>query len=112
MPSSSWHLIHGNPEAPARQEASAAAPAVESGTATVLRGHSKVPTRQNAGIASAAAAAALAGGAVGAGMDSSAFAEHIRAAEKAAEERGYEAGRKRAQEHGLPLPADPAGDEP
>jgi flagellar assembly protein FliH len=108
MPSSSWRLIHhGSPEpvpasesapgqaAGARDRSPALTPTSPAPAATVLRGKSRAGSHSGG---SAAAVSGAAGSAVpGLTVDQAALAEEIRRAEHAAEERGYEAGRKRAE---------------
>jgi flagellar assembly protein FliH len=102
MPSSSWRLIprDGAPAAPASQgPASASMPASTSGSeASVLRGHSKASTHAGSrGGGPLTAPGMPLGGSPLVSADQAALAEEIRQIERAAEDRGYETGRNRAE---------------
>ncbi len=104
MPSSNWHLIHtdspsgGSGRTDLAVESARPAPAADGPSgATVFRGSGRGSTHGSnrggsAGGSGAAQAAGLAGG-----LDQAATAEEIQRIERAAEERGYETGRARAE---------------
>jgi flagellar biosynthesis/type III secretory pathway protein FliH len=101
MPSSSWRLIHRDPVSPApgasRPAPNPTAPAPRPGPeseATVLRGKSRAASH-GAGSSARSVASQIPG--LSSGVDQGALADEIRHIEKAAEERGYEAGRQRAE---------------
>jgi flagellar assembly protein FliH len=104
MRSSSWRLIRedGQPT-PTGQPEPAASPLLDpigSGPETnVLRGHSRSSVhgsnRSGSGLGQAGSAQSAAG--LGAGADQAVLAEEFRLIERAAEERGYETGRNRAE---------------
>ncbi len=117
MPSSSWRLIRDSPDDGATNgsgpavSVSAPAPASVAEMAGkgrgVLRGTNKAPSRRSP---SSSGTAAVAGGAapVSANPEAEAIAEEIRRAERAAEERGYQAGINRAESE-LRASVDAAG---
>ena len=102
MPSSSWRLIRdssevGEPEPAATFSASAAsAAAVADGGRGVLRGSNGASSRRSMSPGSAAAQPPVAAAAV-VDAEAEARAEDLRRAERAAEERGYQAGISRAE---------------
>ena len=101
MPSSNWRLIHedGTSSQADRTEVAAAPtpPSAASGSAsgTVFRGHGRASTHASghAGQVLTQAGAPLAAGIV----DQAVLAEEVGRIERAAEERGYETGRNRAE---------------
>jgi flagellar assembly protein FliH len=110
MPSSSWRLIHDGsaseqpvspdpalgPAAAGSDRPHALPPSSPAPTATtVLRGNRRSGSRSAGSASSSAGAAGQA--APGVTMDQAALAEEIRRIEHIAEERGYDAGRKRAE---------------
>ncbi len=105
MPSSSWRLIHdtdaGQPAGPVEMPAVPDAPGagLTDPSTTVFRGHGRASAfagnHGGPGLAAAGAAQVAAGLAVS--EDEAALAEEIRRVERAAEERGYEVGRARAE---------------
>jgi flagellar assembly protein FliH len=108
MPSSSWRLIHHgapepvpvsdsapHPDAGGRDRSPSLPPTSPAPAATVLRGKSRSGSHPAGSVPGAPGAA---GSAIpGVPIDQAALAEEIRRVEHAAEERGYEAGRKRAE---------------
>ena len=102
MPSSSWRLIRdssevGEPEPAATFSASAAsAAAVADGGRGVLRGSNGASSRRSMSPGSAAAQPPVAAAAA-VDAEAEARAEDLRRAERAAEERGYQAGISRAE---------------
>jgi flagellar assembly protein FliH len=100
MPSSSWRLIprEGGPAAEREggRPPAPTTPPPEPGSANVLRGRHRPNGRSNPTAAGIAGQQAV----PGAGpidVDQVALADEIRRVERAAEERGYEAGRRRAE---------------
>jgi flagellar assembly protein FliH len=101
MPSSSWRLIHdGEPVGPGKAETAVALPTSggPGNSATVFRGNGRSGTHgsnrgvMGAGPGGVAQAAGLAGN-----VDQAVLAEEIQRIEREAEQRGYEAGRSRAE---------------
>ena len=102
MPSSSWRLIHnGNdPARPAGTEAAVAPPAPggPGHSATVLRGNGRSAAHgSNRGSASGGPGVAVQAGGLAGTVDQAVLAEEVRRIEQEAEQRGYEAGRSRAE---------------
>ena len=106
MPSSSWRLIHdGAPPPEPGQTGLAVAgtppdPAETGGpAATVFRGHGRTGTRGSGRGGSGPTAAGMPQvvGGFGANVDQAALAEEIQRIERAAEQRGYDEGHRRAE---------------
>jgi flagellar biosynthesis/type III secretory pathway protein FliH len=108
MPSSSWRLIHHGPTEPvpgsettpnhaagSRGRSPALPPTSPAPAATVLRGRSRAGSHSAGSPPTASGAAGSA--VLGVSLDQAELAEEIRRVERVAEERGYEAGRKRAE---------------
>jgi flagellar biosynthesis/type III secretory pathway protein FliH len=102
MPSSSWRLIHNGsePARPGRTEAAVAQPAPggPGQAATVLRGNGRSGAHgSNRGSASGGPGLAVQAAGLAGTVDQAVLAEEVRRIEHEAEQRGYEAGRSRAE---------------
>jgi flagellar biosynthesis/type III secretory pathway protein FliH len=103
MPSSSWHLIHNDQSAPQGgtevPTAPAAAGPVDPKESTVFRGNGRTSAHGSNRSSSAQGPGGMSQVVAGMGgnVDQAVLAEEIQRIERAAEERGYETGRNRAE---------------